>query len=115
MGINASQLREFIISPVLAKFGAGWDNSRAVELLVLTAATESKGGTYLKQIRGCALGIYQMEPATYDDIWDNFLIGENYRMARLLLNACGLKDRPAAECMMHNLYFATGMARLHYL
>ena len=37
----------------------------AVNLLLMTCAAESDFGTYRKQIKGPALGIYQMEPATY--------------------------------------------------
>ena len=40
---------------------------------MLTAAQETHLGTYLKQVRGPALGIYQMEPNTYADIWANFI------------------------------------------
>jgi hypothetical protein len=45
----------------------------AVELLMLTAAQESHLGKYIHQIRGPALGVFQMEPATQRDIFDNYL------------------------------------------
>jgi hypothetical protein len=38
----------------------------AVNLLLGTAAQESKFGTYLRQIRGPALGIFQMEKLTFE-------------------------------------------------
>jgi hypothetical protein len=45
----------------------------AQELLMLTAAQESKLGTYLTQISGPALSIFQIEPKTYQDIFDRVL------------------------------------------
>lgn len=37
----------------------------AIDLLLGTAAQESAFGTYLKQVNGPALGVFQMEPATF--------------------------------------------------
>ncbi len=45
----------------------------AVALLMLTAAQESHLGTYLTQINGPALGIFQMEPFTYKDVYERAL------------------------------------------
>lgn len=45
----------------------------AVELLMLTAAQESLLGTYLTQVNGPALSIFQVEPATYSDIYHRVL------------------------------------------
>ncbi len=54
----------------LLEFGMHSDN--AVELLAMICAHESLGGKYRHQVGGGpALGIYQMEPATHDSIWDN--------------------------------------------
>ena len=46
-----------------------------------TAAVESRMGTYLRQIGGPALGIWQVEPATHLDCWDNWL---DYRPVKQL-------------------------------
>lgn len=45
----------------------------AVELLMLTAAQESLLGTYLTQVEGPALSIFQVEPKTYSDIYKRVL------------------------------------------
>jgi len=37
----------------------------AIDLLLGTAAQESSFGTYLRQVGGPALGVFQMEPATF--------------------------------------------------
>ena len=71
--IDNKQLRECIIKPTLDSLQMY--SQAAEELLVFTCACESLGGTYLKQVKGPALGIYQMEPATYQDIWENYKTG----------------------------------------
>lgn len=40
----------------------------AIRLLCMIAAHESGDFHYIKQVKGPALGIFQMEPATYDDV-----------------------------------------------
>ena len=69
--LNIKQLREFIIKPAL--YDLVMYSPEAEELLVFTCAVESKGCSYIKQIEGPALGIYQMEPATYNDLWQNYI------------------------------------------
>ncbi len=109
--MDKDQLRD-LITRVLQE--AGLYSDSAVELLMLTAATESKLGYYIKQIRGPALGIFQMEPRTHDDIWKNYLqykksIGEHFGAAnwRNFLRQ--------AEKLEYNLKYSILMARVHYL
>lgn len=86
----------------------------AVNLLLLTWATESQGGKYIKQLgTGPALGIFQMEPATYRDIWQNYL---SYKpdLSDKLNGLCCALAFPKGENMIGNLYYATAMARVHY-
>lgn len=80
-----------------------------------TCAHESKGGTYLKQENGPALGAWQMEPATHDDIWKNYLPNQGQLTSRLA-NFCivGASERPKAEYMIYHLTYACAMARIHY-
>ena len=61
--LNVQQLKELIIKPALIDLIMF--NDDAMELLVFTCAIESFGCTYLKQIKGPALGIYQMEEPAY--------------------------------------------------
>ena len=79
MGINKRNLETLITRPVLADMGEKYYSETAVELLLMTCATESKMGTYLKQGlhnlddgQARARGIYQMESATHDDVWHRF-------------------------------------------
>jgi hypothetical protein len=109
--IDIKQLRELIIKPSLDKLQMYSD--QAEELLVFTCACESLGGTYLKQVKGPALGIYQMEPATYTDIWQNFIKNQGSIVNMLSLNF-NVISMPMPERMVYDLQYATAMARLHY-
>lgn len=106
--INHKHLREYIIRPVLQSLGV--HSQAAEELLILTAAQESRMGYYLHQEGGGpALGIYQMEPATHDDIHDNFLAFKPAMQKAVMVHGSD------AEHMIGNLWYATAMARMHYL
>lgn len=115
MSINADQLRHDVIRPTLKRIAL---YSKAAEnLLMGTAAQESHLGTYLRQMGGGpAVGIFQMEPATHYDLWHNYL---RYKvsLANEIRAIAGVPlDRiPKAEAMVGNLYYATAMARIHYL
>lgn len=113
--IAREQLRQHVIRPTLQHLRL-W--SEAAEALLLgTAAQESAGGRFLRQLSGGpAVGIYQMEPATHADIWRNFLAyhGDLARQVRELRSTVSPHIDPAQE-MVGNLYYATAMARAHYL
>ena len=60
-----------VIRPALTKINL-W--SRSAEELVLGTAIVESGLTYLKQRgEGPALGLWQIEPATHEDLYTNFL------------------------------------------
>lgn len=110
--MNANQLNCLIID-TLSKF----DNlyiPEAVNLLMGTAAQESHLGRYIKQLgSGPALGIFQMEPATFRDIIDNYLAYKPALMAEVL-KVCNVQYLEP-ECLMYNLRVAIVFCRLHYL
>jgi hypothetical protein len=112
--ICVPHFRTFVVIPALAALPDYARTEAAVELLIGTALKES-GLEYLKQGykrhsdgRGRALGVYQMEPATYADHvkWLN-----THPDLSGLLFPMGV--RPPAQ-MQGDLYFATRIARLHY-
>ena len=71
-GIDVDQLVKYIIKPALGSIVPDRIMSQdAVTLLTGTAAKESIVGKYVKQINGPALGIYQIEPNTHQDLWHN--------------------------------------------
>lgn len=111
--IHPEHLREDVIRPVLESMGA-WSTD-AEELLLLTAAQESHLGKYLHQINGPALGIYQMEPATYEDIWSNYLKYKDGLAEEISKWHLVRTDSKGYEQMKGNMYYATAMARAHYL
>lgn len=97
MSFAPQQFRK-LIRKVLQDFAvkssyASFYSEDAVELLMLTAAQESHLGKYLWQVKGPALGVFQMEPNTYNDIWGNWIM---YRQN--ILNA------------LNDLYGASGVA-----
>jgi len=109
--LNITQFRELIVKPALRDLVL--DSVGAEELLVFTCANESLGGTYLAQVKGPALGIYQMEPETYNDIWQNY-INNHSRLAMIMATNFGCSRMPVEDRLIWDLRFATAMARIHY-
>ena len=110
--MKASHLLSVVIIPTLQYLEM--DSTVARYLLLGTAAQESQMGNYLVQSgSGPALGIYQMEPATHQDIWNNYL---QYR-SKLVEKINGLlcSGFPKKEQLAANLFYATAMTRIHYL
>lgn len=109
--INAKQLVECVIKPALDDLQLYSED--AVELLLFTCANESLGGTYLHQIKGPALGIYQMEPVTYNDLWQNYIAQQKSMCLRLIyhFNAPQMSDEIR---LTYDLRYATAMTRLYY-
>lgn len=114
MAFNARQFRGLVVRPTLQYLTPDIPYSEEAEdLLVMTAAHESHLGTYLKQLNGPALGVYQMEPATLEDIWNNYLEYRQDIKSKLYL-LCGDVYYGGPEELVTNLQFATAMARVHY-
>ena len=109
MGIKAEHLREYVIRPTLKRLGL-WSQS-AENLLMGTVAQESKMGYYLHQLRGPAVGIFQIEPATHDDVWEHYL---DYR-EELGDKISELTYLPTSDSLIHNLAYSTAIARIVYL
>ncbi len=118
-GIDPTHLRRYVIEPTLNHL-ALWNpkikSEAAIRLLLGTAAHESKMGHYLHQNGGPALGIYQCEPFTHDDVWmwiedKGKGIGSLYSwMQNLRCSAALAQDQE----MEGNLYLSTGIARIAY-
>ncbi len=111
--MQAQQLHDYIIKPTLEYMGGNYDSKNARFLLLCTAAIESKCGHYIKQINGPALGIWQMEPATEDDIWMNCDALEatlGQKMRRILSESMSNGDTQ----LILNQAYACAMARLKY-
>jgi len=100
------------IADTLKKIGLHSDN--AVELLMGTCAQESAFGKYNRQLGGGpALGVFQMEPATFNDIVRNYLFYKQELYLRIL-DVCDLNAYNAND-LVTNVQFAICMSRVHYL
>lgn len=113
--INQHQLRTLVVKPTLQLMDGNIPYSdHAVELLMMTQAHESLGGEFLKQIGGPALGIYQMEQNTEQDVWDNYL-KYNPEVRAIIEDTLPLfgKD-PSGMDLIRNLEYATAIARVQY-
>lgn len=121
-GLSPRHLALFVIRPTLAVL-AGEDaphieSDAAVELLLGTAAQESSLRA-LDQITGRddrvlgpAYGLFQVEPATADDVWDNFLAHRPGLRSRVQGLLAPWPSR--AMQLATNLSYAVAIARLVY-
>lgn len=107
-GLDPRQFAFRIVRPLLKDIGLG---SNAAERLVLGTAMKESLLRYMQQIRGPAIGVYQMEAPTFKDIRENFLARALEIRRRVDAWAIGTPD---AQEMEGNLYFATAMCRAHY-
>jgi thiamine biosynthesis lipoprotein ApbE len=108
---HVEQFREVLVRPTLELINM-WSPA-AEELMVMTCAHESLGGTYLQQVKGPALGIYMMEPETHDDVW-NVVLQKRIDVLYKVLEAARLQYKPSAELLTANLQYATLLARIQY-
>jgi len=101
-----------VILPALAGLAVDADAKAASQLLLGTAIQESNLH-YRRQLGdGPARGLFQMEPATHNDIWTNYLAYQ----AGLAAKVRGFLDGAAqsADALETNDRYAAAMARVHY-
>lgn len=114
-------LLDYVIKPSLKAMGERYSSMPALQLLLVTVAVESSMGKYIKQVKGPALGIFQIEPDSHKDLWDNFINFNPEIKSKLLAmlpdNARG--DGPFAmsarhNCLISNMAYSACIARLIY-
>lgn len=109
--LDSGQLANLIIKPALQDLNLF--SEPMCQLLLFTCALESVGGTYIHQINGPSLGIYQMEPATYNDIWTNWIAAhQNLRLQ--FLHHFNASVMPDEHRLIYDIRFATAMTTIHY-
>ena len=101
---------DFVIKPTLDQLGL--DQPGASFLLLGTGLVESNLARVRQVGGGPALGVYQMEPATHDDIWENWL-PRNLDLAHEIERLAAQWPHGATQ-LMGNLAYATAMARCLY-
>lgn len=104
--MDSGQLRDLVIVPTLKDYNLY--SPRAVNLLLGTCAQESHMGKWLKQLKGPALGIYQVEPPTYRDVLDRAPTA----IVRRMRSEWGFTLREGA--LIYDLRYATLISRLFY-
>ncbi len=109
--LNINQFRELIVKSSLTDLLLY--SQDAEELLIFTCAVESLGGSYLQQLNGTAIGIYQIEPVTYNDLWNNFIIHNN-KIVLQLMNNFDVNRMPSEARIIYDLRFATAISRIFY-
>ena len=108
--INIEELALYVVKPTLVHLGL--NEPGALPLVVGTALVES-GLCHLVQVGGPAIGLWQMEPATFQDCFDNYL---KYKpdlldAVRNISNAVS----EGAQDMAGNLFLGAAMCRIKYL
>lgn len=108
-------LHDYIIFPTLNFMGPTYNTPAIRQLLLATCAQESHCGQYLKQIKGPALGLYQMEPATVKDLYTNFVAYDKERqrvLEQFISPAAAVA--PQLISLVGELFYATALARMNY-
>jgi len=117
VSLDVRQVRERVIRPALRTLGPAYMGEAAELLLLGTAAAESDFRALAQYGGGPALGLWQMEPATYRDHWA-WMRGASSdlgaRVVSLASRGSGIGNPPPAEEMTWNLALAAAMARVHY-
>lgn len=106
-GLDPRQLLELAVRPALNALGEGHNGVAAEQLVMGTAAVES-GLVWLKQLgTGPALGLWQMEPSTHDDLWSRHF--KNHELFALSISHSVDETEVA-----WNLRLGAAMCRLKY-
>lgn len=112
--MRADQLIQYVIRPTLNYLGMY--SEAAENLLIGTAMHESLGLERLHQIKGPAIGLFQMEPSTHYDLWEHY-ISYSEKLSGLAKELAGFRysgTRVDPDEMHGNLYYACAMARFQY-
>lgn len=114
MGICATELRDYVIRPVLKSFGQY--NPAAEALLLGTAAVETGLGSHLKEKHLRGLGVYRIDPLTHIHLWDTYLAQHEdlASKTRGMASQHRFLSTPHAE-LATNLSYSTAIAWMIYL
>ena len=126
MSYDYKQFKASIVDHTLKCIGLY--SPEASILLLATMAVESNFGTYIHQIKGPAVSPYQIEPATHEDIFRNFLKFDRNMFEKvndiIFPNIGVVRDvsflreeiltKYYERSLLDNLSYATAIARLIY-
>jgi len=114
MSFNKDQLREKITAVLRWLEPEIPFSDTAVELLMMTCAQETHLGKYLKQVKGPARGIFQIEPNTEKDMWKSLSQGRNYQLRDKVIELMFACEGTGFTNMELNLAYQIAMARYYY-
>ena len=111
--LDPRQFTEYVIRPALeALTGPDKDfGGKAAEELLLGTAIQESRLTFLHQIGGPALGVFQVEPDTHNDLYANYLSYRPHLRKRLSALSGGERH---TSLLITNLTYAAAVARLLY-
>lgn len=110
-GLYLPHVRDLYVRPALDALPAALNGFSAVQG-VLGIGNKESGYRYVKQLgAGPALGFWQMEPATHDDLWKNFIQFRPALQQALKALLAGAEPAPG-RLVTHTLY-AAAMCRVH--
>lgn len=104
-GLYLPHVRDFYVRPALAALPAALGGVSAVQGVLGIGNTET-GYHYIKQVGpGPALGFWQIEPDTHNDLWENFI---QFRpsLAQALKALLFGAEPAAGRLITHTLYAA---------
>lgn len=110
--MDRAQLIRYIIRPVLRRIPKGY-SAEAELAIIMIIAHESKRGTFIKQVRGPAMGLIQMEHKTHETVWK---YGGSVWKNALSLGIITFwqycrRKHPESNRLIHDLKYNTFMAR----
>lgn len=123
MSINVRQVRDFIVRPVLAHLAL--PGGLAAEQLVMGTAAQESRFEYIDQLEpkgvparpGPALGLWQMERATLNDMMDRFLQASSPARQDLRARVVSLispMPNDSFEQLAGNLWLGAALCRVLY-
>ena len=110
--MDLAQFDQYVLVPALKKIGL---YSPSAHVLMLGTGVIETNYQYLKQLgSGPALGVFEVEPDTYNDIYRFINKYENRKLKERCLAACIYDLWPDSEDLIYNLRWACIIARLKY-
>jgi len=114
--LSVRDVLECAVRPALSALGAPWSSEAAERLVLGTAAVES-GFRRLRQNRGPALSLWQIEPVTYRDLVGRFLVDVKPELRPRVLSIAsrGAVEFPLPDELTWNLRLAAALCRVKYM
>ncbi len=116
--IDPEHFRMDVVRPTLRELEPFIPYSEAAEEILMGTAVQESRLTYLHQIGGGpARGVYQIEPNTHRDIYENFLrFNQPFQatVRQLAGTHAAVTDQGMNEQLATNLAYATAIARIQY-